>query len=125
MGPVVGAIIITTLSDRLNSAGLADVNQIIIGALLVILALAVREGVYVRMRDRWVTTAAIFIGVLTLVLVIDLNDSLISDFAYGMTAAVLAILIPDRYWRRVRRGGAYGSDVGTERSEDEVGAHRS
>lgn len=105
MGPVVGAVIITTLSDRLNSAGLADVNQIIIGGLLVVLALAVREGVYVRMRERWVTTAVTFFGVLALVIILGLNASLISDFAYAMVATVIVMLVPETTWGRVRGGG--------------------
>jgi branched-chain amino acid transport system permease protein len=104
MGPVVGAVIIYTLSDRLNSAGLTDVNQIIIGSLLVVLALAVREGVYVRMRERWITTIVTFAGVMTLVSILDLNASLITDFAYAMVATVLLMLIPDRLWHRMRRG---------------------
>jgi branched-chain amino acid transport system permease protein len=110
MGPVVGAVIITTISDRLNSAGLADVSQIIIGALLVILALAVREGVYLRMRDRWVTTAAVFFGALALVTLFDINGSLISDFAYAMVATTLAMLVPSGVWERMRanRGGTGG-----------------
>jgi branched-chain amino acid transport system permease protein len=83
MGPVVGAVIIYTLSDRLNSAGLTDVNQIIIGSLLVVLALAVREGIYLRMRERWLTTAITFFGVLGLATLLDLNESLISDIAYA------------------------------------------
>jgi branched-chain amino acid transport system permease protein len=102
MGPVIGAVIITTLTDRLNSAGLADVNQIIIGAMLVVLALAVREGVYVRMRRRWLTTAITFFGVLGLTTVLDLNDSLISDFAYAMVATVVVMLVPDRVWALLR-----------------------
>lgn len=105
MGPVVGAVIITTLSDRLNSAGLADVNQVIIGSLLVVLALAVREGVYVRMRDRWVTTAGTFIGVLALVVLLDINDSLISDFAFAMVATVVVMLVSERVWDLVRGRG--------------------
>jgi branched-chain amino acid transport system permease protein len=110
MGPVVGAVIITTLSDRLNSAELADVSQIIIGALLVVLALAVREGVYLRMRDRWVTTAAIFFGVLAVVTLLDINSSFISDFAYAMVATTLAMLVPSGVWERMRasRGGTGG-----------------
>jgi branched-chain amino acid transport system permease protein len=100
MGPVIGAVIITTLTDRLNSAGLTDVNQIIIGGMLVVLALAVREGVYVRMRRRWVTTAVSFFGVLGLARLLDLNDSLISDFAYAMVATVVMMLVPDRVWAR-------------------------
>ncbi|HET8739611.1 MAG TPA: branched-chain amino acid ABC transporter permease [Acidimicrobiia bacterium] len=108
MGPVVGAVIIFTLSDRLNSAGLTDVNQIIIGSLLVVLALAVKEGIYVRMRQRWVTTLITFIGVMALVTVLDLTSSLISDFAIAMVATVLVLLVPQRLWDRV--GGGRGRD---------------
>lgn len=112
MGPVIGAVIITTLTDRLNSAGLADVNQIIIGGMLVVLALAVREGVYVRMRRRWVTTAVTFFGVLGLARLLDLNDSLISDFAYAMVATVVVMLVPDRVWARF--GDLFGRSHPTE-----------
>jgi len=120
MGPVVGAVIITTLSDRLNSAELADVSQIIIGALLVVLALAVREGVYLRMRDRWVTTAAIFFGVLTLVTLLDINSSFISDFAYAMVATTVAMLVPSGVWERMRasRGGTTGDGPPETPTED-------
>lgn len=107
MGPVVGAVIITTLTDRLNSAGLADVNQIIIGTMLVVLALAVREGVYVRMRRRWLATAVTFFGSLALVRLLGINESLISDFAYAMVATVLVMLLPDRIWESF--GGALKS----------------
>lgn len=113
MGPVVGAIIIFTLSDRLNSAGLTDVNQIIIGSLLVILTLAVKEGIYIRMRDRWVTTLASIVGVLTVTAVFDLTGSLITDFAIAMVLTVVLLLVPDRFWGRVRGGsdGEGGSPV--------------
>jgi branched-chain amino acid transport system permease protein len=104
MGPVVGAVIIFTLSDRLNSAGLTDVNQIIIGSLLVILALAVKEGIYVRMRDRWLTTAITFIGVMAVTTIFDLTESLISDFAIAMVVTVLVLMVPERLWERVRGG---------------------
>jgi branched-chain amino acid transport system permease protein len=105
MGPVVGAVIIFTLSDRLNSAGLTDVNQIIIGSLLVILAVAVKEGIYVRMRDRWVTTLVTFFGVIAVTTLFDLMGSLISDFAVAMVVTVLVLMLPDRLWERVRGGG--------------------
>ncbi|HVR77890.1 MAG TPA: branched-chain amino acid ABC transporter permease [Acidimicrobiia bacterium] len=116
MGPVIGAVIITTLTDRLNSAGLTDVNQIIIGGMLVVLALAVREGVYVRMRRRWVTTAVTFFGVLGLARLLDLNDSLISDFAYAMVATVVVMLVPDRLWALL--GDVFGRSEPVEEAED-------
>jgi branched-chain amino acid transport system permease protein len=105
MGPVVGAVIIFTLSDRLNSAGLADVNQIIIGSLLVVLALAVKEGIYVRMRDRWLTTVVTFFAVIAITTVFDLTSSLISDFAVAMVVTVLVLMVPERLWERMRGGG--------------------
>ena len=117
MGPVVGAVIIFTLSDRLNSAGLTDVNQIIIGALLVILALAVKEGIYIRMRDRWLTTVVTFFGVILITIVFDLTTSVISDFAIAMVVTVLALMVPERLWERIRGGdgpGQEGPPVGME-----------
>lgn len=114
MGPVVGAVVITTLSDRLNSAGLADVSQIIIGTLLVVLALAVREGVYLRMRRRWLSTLVIFFGVVMVMTFLNLSDSLITDFAYAMVVTVVALLAPDSWWERVeniRRGAGKDSDA--------------
>lgn len=99
MGPVVGAIIITTLTDRLNAAGLTDVNQIIIGTLLVILALAVREGVYLRIRQRWVVASVTFFGVIAVAMVF-MTESVITAFGFAMVATVLAMLLPDRFWDR-------------------------
>lgn len=103
MGPVVGAVIIYTLSDRLNSAGLTDVNQIIIGTLLVVLALAVKEGVYVRLRRRWAASSILFFGLLVILTVFDVTDSLISDFAIAMVITALSLLMPERLWDRIRR----------------------
>lgn len=119
MGPVVGAVVITTLSDRLNSAGLTDVSQIIIGSLLVVLALAVREGVYLRMRRRWLSTLVIFFGVVVVMTVLNLSDSLITDFAYAMVVTVIALLAPDSWWEKVenRRRGAGGD---TDSPADEL-----
>jgi len=114
MGPVVGALIIYTFSDRLNSAGLTDVNQIIVGALLVILALAVREGIYPRMRQRWVTTLVTLGGVIAVLSIFNLTESLITDFAFAMLATVLVLMIPDRLWARIRGddGNAGGKPIG-------------
>ncbi len=101
MGPVVGSVIIYTFSDRLNSAGLTDVNQIIVGSLLVILALAVREGIYLRMRERWVTTLVSFGGTMAVLTIFDFTASLITDFAIAMLVTVLLLLIPSQLWDRL------------------------
>lgn len=110
MGPVVGAVVIFTLSNRLSSAGLADVSQIIIGSLLVVLALAVREGLYLRMRKRWRSTLTTFGAAMAIVTLFDLTQSLISDFAFAMVATVLLLLLPGRAGSRLGRMGAPNPD---------------
>lgn len=101
MGPVVGAVIIYTFSDRLNSAGLTDINQMIVGALLVVLALAVREGIYLRMRERWVTTIVTFAVAMGVMSVVDLAESLVTDFAFALLATILMMMVPDALWDRL------------------------
>lgn len=115
MGPVLGAVIIYTFSDRLNSAGLTDVNQMIVGALLVVLALAVREGIYVRMRERWVTTLVTFAGAMAVLSIFDLTESLITDFAFALLATLVMMMIPDRLWKQVG-----GNDTPAEPAVEEM-----
>ena len=101
MGPVVGAAIIYTLTDRLNSAGLADVNQVIIGALLIVMVLGVREGIYLRIRARWIASGVIFFGAMTVLVVFDLTSSLIWDFSYALLPTMAMLLIPTPLWERL------------------------
>ena len=101
MGPVVGAMIIYTLTDRLNSAGLADLNQVIIGALLIVLVLGVREGIYLRISARWIASAVIFFGAMAVLTVFDLTSSLIWDFSYALLITMVMLLIPTPLWERL------------------------
>ena len=101
MGPVVGAMIIYTLTDRLNSAGLADLNQVIIGALLIVLVLGVREGIYLRISARWIASAVIFFGAMAVLTVFDLTSSLIWDFSYAVLVTMVMLLIPTPLWERL------------------------
>ncbi len=101
MGPVVGAMIIYTLTDRLNSAGLADLNQVIIGALLIVLVLGVREGIYLRISARWIASAVIFFGAMAVLTAFDLTSSLIWDFSYALLITMVMLLIPTPLWERL------------------------
>jgi branched-chain amino acid transport system permease protein len=106
MGPAVGAVIIYTLTDRLNSAGLEDVNQVIIGGLLIILVLAVREGIFLRLLDRWKLALTTFVLAMAVWTIFDLATSLIWDFAYSSLLTLVAILLPRNLPRR--RAGTAG-----------------
>ena len=92
--PVVGAVVIFTLTDRLNRAGLESVNQIIIGVLLILMVLLVKEGMYLRIRNRpWLALAGLLIG-WGAAAGLGWGDSSISWLAVGMGTAIAAVLIP-------------------------------
>lgn len=100
MGPVVGAVVIFTLTDRLNRAGLESVNQIIIGTLLILMVLLVKEGMYKRIYNRPLVALAGFALGLGAGLLFGGEASIISKIAVGMAAAIVAVLIPfDRLGR--------------------------
>jgi len=97
MGPVVGSVVIYAITDRFNSAGFEDFNQLFIGGLLIVLVLAVREGIYLRLRDRWLATLVIFGG--TMIAMVLISDvSMIWKFLWASLATLAMALIPDRGW---------------------------
>jgi branched-chain amino acid transport system permease protein len=98
MGPVVGAVIIYTMTDRFNSAGFEDFNQVIIGGLLIVLVLAVREGVYLRIRERWLVAVPVFLGTMALLFVVS-DVSIIWKFLWATLAMLVIALLPGRLFR--------------------------
>lgn len=99
MGPVLGAVVVQTMSDRLNRAGLVDFSDFIIGGLLILMILAVKEGIYLRMREHPVATlvgaalgaaAGFLLGPL---------DSAITHLAFVLLGAVLSALFSG-FWDR-------------------------
>jgi branched-chain amino acid transport system permease protein len=103
MGPVVGAIVVVTLNDRLNRAGFQEISDLITGGLLILMILAVKEGLYLRMRARPLRTAIGFIAGLILGYSLGaLDESLITLLAYGLGIAVLAVMLPLSWFARSR-----------------------
>ncbi len=100
MGPVVGSLIIFTIVDRFNSAGFENFNQVFIGSLLILLVLAVREGIYLRIRERWVATASLF-GLIIAASVIFNSSSMVWKFLWALLGILLMALIPDRAWQKL------------------------
>ena len=100
MGPVVGAAVIFTLTDRLNRAGLESLNQIIIGGLLIIMVLAVKEGLFARIRERWLLGLVGFVIGVAAMFFVDPEMSAISKMAAGMGGTVLTAILPESWTRR-------------------------
>lgn len=124
MGPVVGAVVVYTLNDRLNGAGLEDVSDLVIGALLILMIVAVKEGLYLRMRQRPLRAGVGFIAGLLLAFAMGWTDSAITVVAYGLLGAVVTVMLPTSY-RRTHPGGP-GSGGGAGKAgqpEAEAPAH--
>lgn len=96
MGPVLGALVVHTLNDRLNRAGLQDFSDLIIGALLILMIVVVKEGLYLRVREHPRLALAGGAAGLVVGLVVGAADSAVTLLAYVLIGGVLFALLPSR-----------------------------
>ncbi|HEV2782524.1 MAG TPA: branched-chain amino acid ABC transporter ATP-binding protein/permease [Actinophytocola sp.] len=52
-GPVLGAVLVVLLQDRLSAMALLGWQPVILGAVLIVMILVAPEGLYVRVRNLW------------------------------------------------------------------------
>ena len=52
LGPVIGAVVIYSLQERLTNSGLGEWGPVVLGSILVLMILFAPEGLFERMRDR-------------------------------------------------------------------------
>jgi len=93
LGPVLGAVLIVTLQDRLSSYGLDEWNAIFLGAILAVLVAAAPAGLLARLRARpWVSLTAFLVvgGVLG---IINVWGTELDWVLAGMLAAALAAVV--------------------------------
>jgi branched-chain amino acid transport system permease protein len=107
LGPVIGAVLLVTLQDRLSAAGQEKWESIVLGALLAGLVIVAADGLYGRLRARpWlalITFAVVLAGV-WLSGYYTQQDALL----YAMLASALLATIVDRI-RPARTRAAAGS----------------
>lgn len=95
LGPVIGALLIVTLQDRLSAGGLEQWSAIILGGLLAVLVVIAPEGLFGRLRARRYLALAVFVVVTAGMTASGYYDQL-DALLYGMLAAVVAATIVDR-----------------------------
>ncbi len=100
-GPVIGATVIHTLNDSFSSAALDYLNQIVIGGLLIVMILFVREGIYERLKRRALPALAVIVGVMAIQLLTGSETRFINQAATAMLSMILLLLVPDRFYRRL------------------------
>lgn len=93
-GPLVGAVLVVLLQERLTALGLTGWPLIILGAVLVVLVVGAPEGVYERLRAHWVA-ALITFTVVTSALAVVVDEPL-NAVVVGMLAGIAVTLWPSR-----------------------------
>jgi branched-chain amino acid transport system permease protein len=95
LGPVLGALLIETLQDRLTAGGLERWSAIILGGLLAVLVVIAPDGLLGRLRSRRWLAVAVFVVVTAAMIATGYWDQ-IDALLYGMLAAVAVATIADR-----------------------------
>lgn len=103
MGPVVGATVIFTLTDRLSGAGMEDWSQIITGLTIIVVILYLRDGIYRRLAERAWASLAAFTGGLAMLLFLGAGRGVLDLVAFSMVAVLALLLIPTKLYRAVMR----------------------
>jgi branched-chain amino acid transport system ATP-binding protein/branched-chain amino acid transport system permease protein len=97
LGPVLGALLIVGLQDRLSSYGLDSWNAIFLGAILAVLVAAAPAGLYARLKARpWAALIAFVVVCGTLAIVNLWGEELDWVLAGMLAAAAVAIVLGTR-----------------------------
>ena len=116
LGPVIGAIVIYSLQERLTNSGLGEWGQVVLGSILVLMILFAPEGLYERLRDR--PRRAFAAGITLVVTTIGaglVGWGIATDWlSTGLVAATLVLLVgrPPRRSRRHQHRELAASRVG-------------
>jgi branched-chain amino acid transport system permease protein len=105
-GPMLGAILIQTVTDRMAGAGYAEANQIVLAIVLIAATLFLRGGISARLVERpFPPILAFLVGVMAAF--VGFGQPGITAAAWGMGLALVVLFIPDRFLPRLRsrRGG--------------------
>ncbi|MEO3922404.1 branched-chain amino acid ABC transporter ATP-binding protein/permease [Micromonosporaceae bacterium B7E4] len=93
LGPVVGAVLIVTLQDRLSSYGLDAYNMIILGGVLALLVALAPDGLYARLRARPLVALGTLVVVSGALAVLRVWGELLDWLVVGMLAASLVAIV--------------------------------
>jgi branched-chain amino acid transport system permease protein len=95
LGPVIGAVVIYSLQERLTNSPLDEWGQVILGSILVLVILFAPEGLYARLRDRPRRAALAGVTLVVVAAVAGLaGQGIATDWlGTGLAAATLVLLI--------------------------------
>jgi branched-chain amino acid transport system permease protein len=103
-GPVLGAVLIHTLNDRMSGGGFAELSQIVLAVVLIAATLFLRGGIADRLLERPVPPTVTFVAALLGTALLT-DATLITALLAGMLAALVVMFVPDRLLPRRRASG--------------------
>jgi branched-chain amino acid transport system permease protein len=103
MGPVIGAVLIVVMQDRLSSAGFEGWNLVALGTILAVLVVVAPGGLHGRLRSRWPLALGTFILVTGVLAIVSVRGAVLDWIAAGMLAAAVIALIPARWMEWLQR----------------------
>jgi branched-chain amino acid transport system permease protein len=106
VGPVIGALVIVTLQDRLSASDFEEWNLVIFGGILVLLVLIAPEGLYARVRRRPLVTLVAMGATLVVLAATRVWDEPLDVLAAILVVGAIVALWPRRRRRTPRAGSA-------------------
>lgn len=117
-GPVLGAVVVYTLQDRLASAGFERWSAILLGGVLVAAVVFAPEGLWSRVRARPVNAVAVLAAVLAGFGLVNRWGGFIDWLAVALLGAAVAVFLPAP---RLRRPHPPAAAAAEEQSRELVG----
>lgn len=99
IGPVIGAILIFTLRERLEGLGLPEISLLITGALLIFVIIRLKEGVYGKLKEQPLLALAVFTVLLVVLTWTGLLGGFIEALLFSTLITLVYLLIPLDFWR--------------------------
>lgn len=97
-GPIIGATLMFALSDRLTGLGMTELSQLLTGAVLILVVIALKGGIYEQWKRRPVAGLSVFVVVLLVLMVTPLVAGFIEALLWALLAMVFVLVLPDRLW---------------------------
>jgi branched-chain amino acid transport system permease protein len=93
-GPLLGAVVIVTVQNRLAAAGLEGWSLIIFGSMLAVLIVLAPDGLAARLRERPIPIAVAFVVPFVLLALADAGSGLVDWLAASLVVAGVVAFVP-------------------------------
>ncbi len=100
LGPIIGAIVVYTLRDRLAGAGFEAWSQILLGVVLILAILFAPEGLYPRLRARLRLASVAALVPLAVTFGADIGGAALDRVTIAMLVVLPVLLVPARFLSR-------------------------